>query len=250
MKLKLTGILSVIFLIISCASVPKESVELSATVGRDLVVAHKAHREMAKVLFGRMKKDIHRFVDLVYAPHQINAAIARQKALADSADQELRNKSLLLAINKAFSEQGTPKLQQKVLDAMQSMVGMILKDIEKTRLELIEPIYVQEKEMIQSIDRAYGQMQYANSVVTGHLASIRKVHDAQADILATIGVERDLRTEVSHHLSNASNKVGEIVASSQGHYQTIGQLTEKVRNIKATIEDLTSKLEKVENHKN
>lgn len=241
MNLKSICCLMASMVIVSCASVPKESVELSATVGRDLVIAHESHRQMAEVMFARMKKDINRFVDDVYAPNQINAAMLRQKELSESDDQAQRNKSLLIAINKAFSDQGTPKLQSQVLSAMKTMVEKIQKDIEKTRQELLEPIDAKEKEVLQSIDRAYNKMQYANSVVTGHLASIKKVHDAQSEILAEIGVERDLRDEISQNLANASNNVGEIVATAQGHSQTIEQLKEKVENIKAAIEEFRSR---------
>lgn len=242
MKLKSICCLLSAMVIVSCASVPKESVELSATVGRDLVIAHESHCQMAEVMFARVEKDINRFIDDVYAPHQINAAMFRQKELSESNDQAQRNKSLLLAISKAFSDQGTPKLQSQVLSAMKFMVEKVLKDIEITRQELLEPIDAQKKEVIQSINRAYNKMQYANSVVTGHLASIKKVHDAQSEILAEIGIKRDLRDEISRNLANTSNQVGEIVTSTQGHSQTIGQLKEKVENIKAVIKDFGTKL--------
>ncbi len=242
MKIRfLIGLIIAVFLF-SCASVPKESVELSATVGRDLVVAHEAHRQLAGIMFERMEKDINRFIDDVYAPHQINAAMARQKELADSPDQTQRNKSLLIAINKAFSDQGSPELQRKVLAGMEIMVRAIQTDIENTRSELLEPIRTQKKEVIGSIDRAYTQLQYANAVVTGHLASIKKVHDAQSEILAEVGVERDLRTEVSQSLAEASAKVGEIVDSAEGYGDKIDDITEKVKDIKDTIEELKAKL--------
>jgi len=66
----------------ACAQVPKESVELSSTVGRDLAVVYDAHRELAQVLFSRMRHDVNRFVDDVYAPYQIKVAMDRQGELA------------------------------------------------------------------------------------------------------------------------------------------------------------------------
>ena len=244
MKIKLIFSLFFAALLISCASVPKESVDLSATVGRDLVVAHKAHRHLAEILFDRMKSDINRFIDDVYAPHQISAVMVRQKELADSTNPALRNKSLLLAINKAFSEEGSPELQRKVLLGMEKMVLAIQKDIENTRSELLDPIQAQENEAIDSIDRAYNQLQYANAVVTGHLASIKKVHDAQSEIMAEIGIERDLRTEVGQHIADASAKVGEIIASAESYPQKMADITKKVEEIKSTIDDLKFKLHK------
>ena len=60
-----------ILLYAGCAQVPKQSVELSATVGRDIAQVYKAHRELAVILYGRIKDDVNKFVDQVYAPYQI-----------------------------------------------------------------------------------------------------------------------------------------------------------------------------------
>ena len=51
MKTKCLLVLIAIFLIAACARVPKESVELSATVGRDIAQVYKAHRNLAVVLY-------------------------------------------------------------------------------------------------------------------------------------------------------------------------------------------------------
>ncbi|MEK7477732.1 MAG: hypothetical protein AAB152_19100 [Candidatus Coatesbacteria bacterium] len=66
-----SAIFSLILLSAGCASTPKESVELSATIGRDLEAVHTSHRELAKLLYARMKQDVNTFVDTKYAPWQI-----------------------------------------------------------------------------------------------------------------------------------------------------------------------------------
>ena len=66
-------------LVAACAQVPKESVELSTTVGRDIAAAHESHIRLARTLFARMKGDVNRFVDDVYAPYQIQFVLARKK---------------------------------------------------------------------------------------------------------------------------------------------------------------------------
>lgn len=167
-----------------CASVPKESVELSATVGRDIANVHKSHKELAQILFSRMERDVNRFVDKVYAPHQIRAVMDRQYELAKSSDPADKRKSLILAINEAVKPSASDKLQSAVLKGMQGLVGKIREDVESMRRELLDPLIAQEEEVIGSIDRAYQQLHYANSIVTGHLSSVVKVHDAQADLIS------------------------------------------------------------------
>jgi uncharacterized membrane protein YcfT len=81
MKTKIILIAAVKFFISSCAVVPKESVELSATVGRDIVKVYHSHKELSTLLFSTMKNDVNNFVDNVYAPYQIGKLLE-----ADFAD--------------------------------------------------------------------------------------------------------------------------------------------------------------------
>ncbi len=79
------------FLVGGCAQVPKESVELSATVGRDLAEIKKSHLALVDIYYEDVIEDINMFVDKVYMPYQVN------KTLSDP----LFKNELLLAIEQA-----------------------------------------------------------------------------------------------------------------------------------------------------
>ena len=227
-----------------CAQVPKESVELSTTVGRDLAVTQQAHVELATLLFQRMKDDVNRFIDNTYAPYQIRAAMERQKQLADSNDPKLRRISLLLAINAAFKPGASEDLQAKTLKGMEILISHIRKDVEKMRAELLVPLNEQEQEVIGSINRAYQQMHYANSIVTGHLASVVKVHDAQNDLLMEFGVERDLRKEIGEGIAAASEEISAIVESAEKAGSKLEGAEEKAKSLRNTIAGLGDAIDK------
>jgi hypothetical protein len=70
--------------IAGCAQVPKESVELSATVGRDIAELHEVHRETARLLFRQMRDDVNQFVDEVYRPYIISSQMEDQQLRANS----------------------------------------------------------------------------------------------------------------------------------------------------------------------
>jgi hypothetical protein len=231
----------------ACSQVPKESVELSATLGRDIVTVHKAHRELAQILFGRMRQDINRFVDEVYVPYQIRNAMDRQNQLARSSDSEDQKKSLLLAINAAFKSDAPPELQDAVLKGMEIMVSKIRADVESMRNELLDPLDTQEAEVLGSIDRAYQQLHYANSIVTGHLSSVVKVHDTQAELLEAIGIERDLRKDVGDNLAKASDKIGDLVEAAEKADAKLDMAEENAQKLKEAVSELKKNLEK--NHK-
>jgi len=232
-----------LFLVItSCASVPKESVELSATVGRDLAIVHDSHIQMTRLLFSKMKEDVNRFVDKTYAPYQISLAMERQKELAESDDAAENRKSLFLAIKAAFSPGASEELQAQVLTGMGIFVEKINTDIESMREELLTPLIEQEQQVIASIDRAYQQIHYANSIVTGHLSSIVKVHEVQNEILDEIGVDRDLRTDIGTSLSQISGEISNIVDKAEMADGKMEEIETAAESLKSAFDTMKMKL--------
>lgn len=195
-----------LFLVCGCAHVPKEAVELSATVGRDIAIAHTAHQELARLLFGRIRDDLNRFIDNVYVPHQLEALVRRQHELSVSANPQDRQRSLFLAMGRLSSSSSAAD-RSAVLEGMQVLVAAIQQDIDSKRAELLTELAAQELEVLRSIDRAYQKIHHANSIVTGHLASVVRVHDAQSDVLNLVGVERDLRAEIGGRIAEVSDSI-------------------------------------------
>ncbi len=243
MKRNFVVIVLVGLLVAGCARVPRESVELSVTIGRDLAAVHEAHRELARVLFARMRSDINRFADEVYAPFQIRNVMDRQGELARSPNPEDQKKSLLLAINAAFKEGAPPELQEAVLDAMGFMVQDIRANVESMRADLLAPLDAQEVEVLGSIGRAYRQLHYANSIVTGHLSSVVKVHEAQADLLEAVGIERDLRKQVSEGLGTAAARIASLVDAAATTEDKFTEVENKAEELKKAVRELETTLE-------
>lgn len=203
---KILLLLLIIALFTSCAVVPKESVELSATVGRDVVNVYQAHKELETLLFTRMKKDVNTFVDDVYAPYQIGKLLEMDFADANSGEYE----SMTGSIMDAAKNSSDFNKQKQAIGFMKDFVSVVYEEVETYRKILLAPIEEQELEVMAATDRSYIQIIYANSIVTGHLASVRRVHDAQEDILNKFGVE-NLRTETTQKLSDYSVGVDKIL---------------------------------------
>lgn len=182
---------------LACAQVPQEAVELSVTVGRDLSELHRANRELAVLYFGRMERDVERFVTDVYRPYII-------KFTMDDLD----------IVNKIVRA-SEPESELDPVDIMEIYADEVLARFDEFRNSLLGPIHAQEREVLTSIDVAYRQVQDANSVVTGHLASVRKVHDAQAEYLAAAGVP-DLRETVGTSVAALSDSVAVLLERARG----------------------------------
>lgn len=214
-----------------CAQVPRESVELSTTVGRDITQAYRAHRELAIILYERIKSNVNRFVDEVYAPYQINKLLQADHKDFKNGDPD----SLFFVLDAAIKQPSDPEIQKTVLPAMEVFIQVVRAEVEAYRSERLAPILAQEKEVLSAIDRSYNQIHYANSIVTGHLASIVKVHDAQEDLLNEFGIE-GLREEVGQKLSSTSSSIAEFVKNAK-------RLEGTVEEIEKNIEELTKELD-------
>lgn len=215
----------------ACAQVPRESVELSATVGRDVARLHRSHRELATVLYARIKADVNRFVDEVYAPYQI-----RRLLVAEQADHLEGSANSLFAVLESARRSDDASAQRNALAAMEIFTRVVRSDVEAYRADRLAPILQQEAELLAAIDRSYNQVHYANSIVTGHLASVVEVHDAQDAILREFGAE-GVRERVGEHLASASATVAKLVEDGKRIEGDVAEAEKKV-------EELTAKLEK------
>jgi hypothetical protein len=230
-----------ILLYAGCAQVPKQSVELSATVGRDIAQVYKGHRELAVILYGRIKDDVNKFVDQVYAPYQVEKLLQ-----ADHEDFKKGDPNALFsALNAAIKEPKNPDAQKTALQAMDVFVQVVRAEIESYREERLAPVLAQEKELLSAIDRSYNQIHYANSIVTGHLASIVKVHDAQEDLLNEFGIE-GLRKDIGQKLSSTSNSIAEFVKKAKRVDGTVEEMEEKIKKLTEKFDMLVGGKEKKE----
>jgi hypothetical protein len=231
-----------IVLVAGCAQVPKQSVELSATVGRDLATIHIAHRELAQTLFDRMRQDVNRFINDVYTPYQVNMVIQRQAELARDTNPEIRRKSLFLRISSSLSASPSAEQQANLIRGMSLLLKLTIDDIASFRSDLLDTLNLQEREVVASIDRAYQQVHYANSIVTGHLASVVQVHDKQAELLEAVGVDRDLRRQIGNNLARTSNQIGGLVSAAENADAGLKSVEANARRLKGIIGELGEKL--------
>lgn len=204
-----------LFFTAACDLVPKEAVELSNTVGRDLEEVHRAHIALAELHFGQIKERANTFIDEVYRPAFI-AKFAEEAKLADAVrDTVANNPEELLAGLTQFVQVGTER-------------------VEKKRRELLGPIEQQEAAVIRKINEAHRQIQAAQAIVTGHLASVRKVREVQNEILAGVGL-KGLREEIATTTARVSGTVDGLVVKGKA-------ISGKVDNAENVIREFDAKI--------
>jgi hypothetical protein len=178
-----------------CASTPKQAVELSATVGRDVQAVHAAHVALAGMYFDRMEADVDAFVDAQYRPYSIE-----------------RNMKDFHLVEKIADRSKAGGLD--AVDVMQLFVETITADIEGFRAHLLGPIRSQRRKVLTALEDAYRQIQDGNAIVTGHLASIVKVQDAQDAVLAQLNLA-SLRERTVDATAAASDQIADITRKAE-----------------------------------
>ncbi len=220
MKLIKLSVTILMILLVACAQVPKEAVELSATVGRDLAEMKKSHIALVDLYYSELMNDINSFVDNVYLPYQI------QRTLSD----DLWKNEMLSVIESASKHDPSGTAQKESFEKIQAFLIIIQEEVEAYRKLKLKPVQDQYASVLKNIQSSYDQIHYANSIVTGHLASVVKVHDAQNEILEKVDL-RDLRVKVGTETAGISSKIGELVEKAKDGENDLESIVSKFENL-------------------
>jgi len=204
MKYVKLAVITIALLIGACAHVPKQAVELSATVGRDISEMRKSHVALVDLYYNALLKDINKFIDNVYLPYQI------RKTLADN----VWKKEMLSAIKSASRVDPTGNAQKESFQKIEAFLLIINEEVEAYRKLKLKPIQDQYSTVLSNINQSYEQIHYANSIVTGHLASVVEVHDTQNEILKKVNIS-DFRVKVGEGVAGLSDEIGSLVENAR-----------------------------------
>jgi len=202
-NLKYLFLIPMIF-IAACAQVPKESVELSATVGRDMAEMRRSHVALVNIYYKQTINRINRFIDDVYLPYQV------QKTLGFAPVK----KELLGAINAASNTDASGKKQKDAMVKIELFLVTIQKEVESYRKSKTDPVIKERDEILKSLNDSYERIHYANSIVTGHLASIVKVHDTQNELLEKLKMG-DLRKKITVGATKNTEAINKLIESTK-----------------------------------
>lgn len=169
--------------LLGCATVPKEVVELSYTVGQDLEALHLSYRTLMEVHFDGLRAQPVDFLEKRWIPAFL---------------QDFMQSGQLIQIAR-----GSDSMQ--VQEDVQAWVEVAIETIEEKKRELLDPIDKDEKELLESVDEAFARVIRANATITAHLNSIRKVQEIRDDALRALNLN-ELRDRIDEGLASASQK--------------------------------------------
>lgn len=176
------------FLLYGCASIPKEVVELSYSIGEDLNSIHLSYRMLVQEHFENLRSQRMDFLENRLTPVFLEKFIEKGE-LVETA-------------------RGSDPVE--VLEGVQDWVEVAIETIEEKKRELIDPIDESEKELLEMVDEEFSRIIRANATITAHLNSIRKVERVQDEALEALKL-KELRDTINDELIAASIKADEVL---------------------------------------
>jgi len=186
--LLLVGILG---LLVGCASVPKEVVELSYVMGEDLVAVHESYVNLIELHFDDLRTRTRDFLETKWQPVYLRNFIE----LGD-----------LVGL-------ATHDSPDTVLIQVHAWCLVAMEGIQAKHHALLDTLDIQEQELLDAVNEAFDRLITANSVITAHLNSIREVKEVQDDALKAMGLG-DLRDQVNAGLVQASRVAAEKIQNT------------------------------------
>ena len=172
----------------SCASVPEETVRLSAAVGKDIQQLYTGYRSTIRLSFEQMRQNGLAIIDKRWTPEYLKVLIV---------DGELVE---------AAKEGDTEYVEYWARAAIE--------DIDQKRKDFLQPLQDKEDALLADIDEAFGRIIRANAAITAHLKSIRKVKDTQNEALQAVGLD-DIQDKINTGLAEASNFTKELTKDAE-----------------------------------
>lgn len=160
-----------------CASVPKESVELSYIIGDDIQALHHSYNALIRRYFDSLRRQINQTIDHVYIPAYINDFVKTGQLVEHAKKQRA--------------------------DLVESWARIAVETIDKERLARLTPINEAEMTLTEDVNEAFNKVISANAIVTSHLNSIHELKGAQDEILESLEL-KDLRDDINDALAAAS----------------------------------------------
>jgi len=164
--------------LLSCASVPNETVALSMAVGADIEQLYVGYRSMVRFSFEQMRRNGLLVIDEVWTPAYLQTFV-REGELIEIAREENWGD-------------------------LQGWARAAVEDIEAKRRAFLDPVNAREQALLAKIDEAFERTIRANAALTAHLNSVLEVEGLQDQVLEAAGL-RDLRGEITRDITEASS---------------------------------------------
>lgn len=186
-----------------CASVPKEVVELSYVMGKDLESMNTSYDTLIHQYYENLRDQRRAYLDDVWHPRFIANWRDEGELIAIAKEERIWSEDIQDLVTVPAGS--APK---ESLATLNDWVTVALYEYELKEAKLLGPLNEDEKLLREQVKQAFINLTRANATITAHLNSLREVQEVQDEVLKALNIE-DLRDEINKQLINASKKAKE-----------------------------------------
>lgn len=182
-----------VFLISSCASIPKESPGLSQEIGKRIAKMEEAHLNLVHKYFDLKRAEVDRIFEEEWIPAYAESFFSQDQvanywdSLVSGDDSEER------------------------LDFLTRLGPRMLEEIRQKRAEFMEPLNELEAQIEDSLKNEYRKMLAANNSLTSFLANASEVDENRDRYLEMFGIEESEVEDYVNRIDRQSEQIMETI---------------------------------------
>ena len=200
------GALLLALLAPGCVSAPRETLELSEIVDRQIAAMQASHEKFVRLYYGRLRADVETFMEEKWIPQFLSNVVegTGQSSRQFRADLDRGYKLAATDWDRVIQLEGVqdPDVKSALKEAVewlarrkQATLGMVMIDftnaaqeqINRRRRTLIEPIDQQEAEVLDALRASYADLQRGSTATKAYLASVAKLVEQRDAVLEKVG---------------------------------------------------------------
>lgn len=179
-----------VLLVGGCASIPKESPELSQEVGRRVAAMQEAHLRLVDKYFELKQAEINKIFEEEWIPAYAESFFAQPD------------------VSNYWEKLVTGDDPEERLQFLTRLGPRMLEEIRQRRAEYMAPLNKLETQVKDSLRREYRQILSANNTLTSFLANSSKVAQNRERYLELFGIEQ---TDIESYVEQADKRSEEIM---------------------------------------
>jgi hypothetical protein len=253
MRQRSTLILCAIPLLSGCVTAPKETVELTEIVDRQIVEVQASHQKFVHLYYDKLRAEVDRFLEEKWVPQFLENVVGGSSESSKQFRTDLDSAYRLSTVDweKEIGLDGIQDgtLRQALRDALKRLtarektgLGMVLldfslevhKQISEKRRSLIQPIDEQEAYVLGELQATYADLQRGTATLKAYLASVAKLVEQRDTVLEKMGVLEKQK----QILTTAMTLNEEAVAALKGAKQAQEGVVVFVESMNQTLKEL------------
>jgi len=198
----------------SCVSAPRESIELSEVVDRQIAAMQASHESFVRLYYDRLRSDVDAFMRERWIPEFLGIVVSGREEGGQQFRRDLDTAYRLANVDwrsrvsaEGLDEEAKLALErtlQRMLEAENATLGQVLIDfsqaaqaeIDRQRAALLEPIDEQEAFVLGELREGYADLLRGAVAIKAYLASVVDLTEQRDATLAKVGLLDEQRKMV------------------------------------------------------